>query len=49
MIVVPECKSMGEETKQLLIEYAKSGGNLLVIGAVASKIFKDELGIVSAK
>ena len=40
---------MGEETKLLLIEYAKSGGNLLVIGSGASGIFKDELGIVSAE
>jgi hypothetical protein len=49
MIVVPECKSMSDETKQLLIEYVKSGGNLLVIGSGASGIFKDELGIVSVE
>lgn len=45
VIVVPECKSMSDETKQLLVDYAKSGGNLLVIGSGATLIFKEELAI----
>ena len=47
MIIVPECKSMDAATKQMLVDYVKTGGNLLVSGAGVASIFKEELGINS--
>lgn len=47
LIIVPECKSMDAATKQMLVDYVKTGWNLLVTGAGVASIFKDELGISS--
>jgi hypothetical protein len=47
MVILPECNSMNEEIKRLLIDYVENGGNLLVVGANTLAIFKYELGIKS--
>ena len=48
LVVVPEIRSIDAATKNLLIDYVKAGGNLLVIGSKTADIFKDELGVTSS-
>lgn len=45
VVVLPECKTMTAETRNLLTEYVKNGGKLLVIGPDATSVFSEELGI----
>lgn len=45
MVVIPEASVMSPEIKNKLIDYAKNGGILLVIGKDASFNFKGELGV----
>lgn len=45
LIVVPETQFLDNVFKQELLDYAKNGGNLLVIGLAATKHFQKELGV----
>ncbi len=45
MIVVPEWPDLGMEAKQQLVEYTRSGGQLLLTGAENTRLFYEELGI----
>ena len=47
LIIVPECDFMEASFKKELDDYAKGGGNLLIIGNETAKLFEDELGIKS--
>ena len=49
LVILPECNSMNEDTKRLLAEYVANGGNLLVIGANTTKLFKEELKVQTAE
>ncbi len=43
LIVLPEWADVGEGMKQLVLNYVKDGGNLLIIGASATTAFQNEL------
>jgi hypothetical protein len=45
LIVVPDWKDIGAEMKALMVNYAESGGNLLLIGAENARIFGEVLGV----
>jgi len=45
VIVVPEWKKINEQLRNELVEYARQGGNLVVIGSETVKIFEKELGV----
>ena len=45
VLVFPEWQTIDPEQKTMLLNYVKNGGNLLVIGADAVTIFKNELGV----
>ena len=44
-IIVPELKSIEPKLKEKLLSYAKSGGMLVVIGAYATPLFADTVGV----
>jgi hypothetical protein len=44
-IVVPEQSFLDEDFRSELLAYARGGGSLLVIGAEASLLFREELGL----
>ena len=46
LIIVPELKEIEPELKDKLLEYARNGGNLAVIGAYSTELFADDLGVV---
>lgn len=45
LVVIPEVESLTENFKKTLLEYVNAGGNLLVIGAEAAKMFAPQLGV----
>lgn len=45
LIVIPEWDAFQPELKGKLIQYLESGGNVLVIGAAASRAFKEQLAV----
>lgn len=44
LIVIPEMRNLAPDFVQKLVNYTRDGGNLLVIGNSATKLFKNELG-----
>ena len=44
-IVIPELKAIEPALKEKLLEYAKNGGNLIISGAYATRIFAMEMGL----
>lgn len=44
-IVIPEWKKINEPLQNELIEYARQGGNLVIIGSETVKLFEKELGV----
>jgi hypothetical protein len=45
LVVIPETQYIEESFKKRLLEYVNNGGNLLVVGAEASAMFKDQLNV----
>jgi len=45
LLVVPEWESLGPGVKKTLLDYARGGGQLLVIGAKTTALFEPELGV----
>jgi len=45
LIVVPECEYLEGEFRNSLVADAKAGGNLLLIGPTAARLFERELGV----
>ena len=45
VIVVPECKYLDAEFRGSLAAYVKAGGNLLLVGPSAARLFERELGV----
>ncbi len=45
VLVVPECRYLEPEFRNSLAAYAEAGGNLLLIGPSAARLFERELGI----
>ncbi len=45
LIVVPECKYLEDGFKTELLNYVEGGGNLLVLGAGATALFTEQLGV----
>ncbi len=45
LIIVPEWEYLAKDFKDLLIQYVKEGGNLLIIGTDTARMFKDHLGV----
>jgi len=45
LIVIPEWDAFDTEIKDQLLDYVKKGGNILVIGAKATKEFEDHLAV----
>lgn len=49
LVIVPECETLEDDMKQQLVEYARAGGSLLVMGAHATRQFKQELNVTFSK
>ncbi len=49
LIIIPECNYLEPSFLDELRNYAKNGGNLLVIGAETAAMFQPELGIVTSE
>jgi hypothetical protein len=45
VIVVPECLYLDGQFRDRLVEYVKAGGNLLVVGPSAARLFENELNV----
>jgi hypothetical protein len=45
LIVVAECDYLAPDFKKELVEYARKGGNLLVMGRSAARLFSQDLGV----
>jgi hypothetical protein len=45
VVVLPECQLIPEDLRLALLDYVRTGGNLLVIGAQMASTFKDALGV----
>ncbi len=45
VLVVPEWLRLDDDARQMLIAYARGGGNLLIIGVPTARRFADELGV----
>lgn len=45
LVIIPETQYITDDFKQVLLAYVKAGGNLLVIGAEASGMFTEQLGV----
>jgi len=45
LIVIPETQYITDEFKKELLKYVDAGGNLLVVGAAATKMFAEPLGV----
>ena len=45
LIVIPEWEKINEDLRKELTQYVRKGGNLLIIGSEAVKIFENELGV----
>ncbi|MDP3180402.1 MAG: alpha-L-fucosidase, partial [Bacteroidota bacterium] len=48
LIVIPECDYLEPELLKELHEYTQNGGNLLIIGTESTKLFQNDLGILSS-
>jgi hypothetical protein len=46
LLIYPEWKTITAELKNMLVRYVKEGGNLLVVGPEACRLFQEELGVV---
>lgn len=46
LIVVPECAYLDAKFRDRLAAYVKAGGNLLLIGPTAARLFERELGVI---
>lgn len=44
-LVVPDWANIGREVRDLLLEYARSGGRLLIVGADNALLFRDALSV----
>ncbi len=47
LIIIPECDYLEASFLEELKDYAKAGGNLLIIGTETARLFEKELGIKS--
>jgi len=45
LVVIPEIKYLTDEFKKRLLEYVNNGGSLLITGAEAAAIFKEQLNV----
>jgi hypothetical protein len=45
LIIIPECKYLGQNFIDELTNYVENGGSLLVIGPTATALFQEQLGI----
>jgi hypothetical protein len=45
LIIVPECDYLDPKFRDALADYAKKGGNLLLVGAASAKLFPSELKV----
>ncbi|AEI48209.1 alpha-L-fucosidase [Runella slithyformis] len=45
VIIIPEWKKLNEQLRNELVDYARQGGNLIVIGSETVKLFEKELGV----
>lgn len=45
LIVIAECDDLEPAFKAELVDYAKTGGNLLIVGPAAASLFASELGV----
>jgi len=48
LVVIPECHLLSSDLREALIEHAKRGGSLLLVGAEAARLFGDVLGATTA-
>ena len=48
LIVVPECDYLDPKFRDALANYARDGGNLLLVGAASAKLFTSELNVTLA-
>lgn len=47
LIIFPEWQTIDPKIKKSLLDYVNNGGNLLITGASAATVFKDDLGLKS--
>jgi hypothetical protein len=45
LVIVPECEYLDEVFTSALVDYAKGGGTLLLVGPKAAQLFERELGV----
>ncbi|MFZ1292303.1 MAG: hypothetical protein WAR79_19570 [Melioribacteraceae bacterium] len=45
LVVIPEVQFLTSEFKNVLLQYVYNGGNLLIVGAEATAMFSDQLGV----
>jgi hypothetical protein len=45
LVVIPETQYLTEDFKKVLLHYAEAGGNLLIVGAEATKMFAGQLNV----
>ena len=45
LVVIPETQYLSEDFKKVLLSYVNNGGNLLVVGAEATRMFADQLNV----
>lgn len=45
LVVIPETEYLTDDFKELLLNYVHAGGNLLIVGAEATKMFAEQLNV----
>lgn len=45
MVAVPNAKVLSDDLREALIDYARGGGSLLLLGPDVARMFEDELGV----
>jgi hypothetical protein len=45
LVIVPECEYLDDAFKAELVEYARGGGQLLLVGPKAARLFEQQLGV----
>ena len=45
LVVIPDCYKLTDDFKKILKGYVENGGNLLILGSGATKLFESELGV----
>lgn len=45
LVVIPETQYLSEDFKKVLLSYVNNGGNLLIVGAEATRMFADQLNV----